>query len=136
VANCFVDSCVLLDIFNDDVRFADWAMHTLADQQADHDLVINSIVFSEVSLNFESCEDLEAVLTRMRIRVLPIPNQAAFSVSRAFKKYKKNKGEKNSALPDFYIGAHAEALGAAIVTRDLARYKTYFPSVPLITHTV
>lgn len=129
----FVDACVLLDIFNDDTRFCDWSIQTLSALAKNHQLVINPIVFTEVSLNFERYETLANVLARMNIEVLEIPLQAAFNVSRVFKQYKKNKGEKKSPMPDFYIGAHAQFLGIAIITRDTARFKTYYQDVALIS---
>ncbi len=133
MAKVFVDACVLLDIFNDDERFSDWSLQILNDTQKSHDLVINAIIFSEVSLNFDSCEALTQVLTHLNIEILDIPLPAAFQVSRVFKRYKQNKGDKKSPMPDFYIGAHASHLQVPIITRDTARFKTYYPEVALIT---
>lgn len=132
MAKAIVDACVLLDIFNDDDRFGDWSARTLFDTQKKHELVINTIIFSEVSLNFDSCETLVDVLMKLNISILDIPLPVAFQVSRVFKQYKRNKGDKRSAMPDFYIGAHASYLQAPIITRDTARFKSYFPQVPLI----
>lgn len=129
----FVDACVLLDIFNEDENFCDWSIQTLNTLTKTHQLVINPIIFTEVSLNFDSCDELSKVLARLNIEILDIPLQAAFHVSRVFKQYKKNKGDKKSPMPDFYIGAHAQFLGTAIVTRDTARFKTYYCDVELIT---
>jgi predicted nucleic acid-binding protein len=94
--------------------------------------VINSIIFSEVSLNFDSCAALTQVLEQLGIGILDTPLPVAFQVSRTFKQYKKNKGDKKSAMPDFYIGAHAHYLQSPIITRDIAGFKTYYPDVELI----
>ena len=129
----FVDACVLLDIFNDDEQFSEWSVRTLNDTQKKNDLVINTIIFTEVAMNFDSCEVLKQVLDQLNIEVLNIPLPSAFYVSRIFKKYKKNKGNKKSPMPDFYIGAHASYLKVPIITRDTSRFNTYFPEVELVT---
>jgi predicted nucleic acid-binding protein len=132
VAEILVDSCVLLDIFNDDPKFSQWSIDTLVKLHKSNTLIINAIIFSEVAFNFDSAEALIQVLDDLGIQIREIPLQAAFEVSRVFKSYRKNKGTKNSALPDFYIGAHAEFLSAPIVTRDVSRYKSYYPTVKLV----
>jgi predicted nucleic acid-binding protein len=126
---------VLLDIFNDDERFSEWSIQTLNDTQKNHDLVIKAIIFSAISLNFDSYEALIHVLTQLDIEILDIPLPAAFHVSRVFKQYKQNKGDKKSPMSDFYIGAHANYLQVPIITRDMARFNTYYPDVALITPT-
>lgn len=128
----FVDSCVLLDIFNDDERWFEWSSTTLYDLSKEYDLVINVIVFAEIAFNFDSEQRLKDELNLLGIKVLDIPTTAAFNVSRVFKQYRKNKGDKKSAMPDFYIGEHAQCLGGPLITRDTARYKTYQPSLQLI----
>lgn len=133
MGKAFVDACVLLDIFNEDERFCEWSIQSLNEFLKTHELVINTIIFSEISLNFESCDLLVEILSKLNIGILDIPLPVAFKVSRTFKQYKRNKGEKRSAMPDFYFGAHATFLGAPIITRDTARYKTYFPDLTLIT---
>ncbi|MCR6651410.1 MAG: PIN domain-containing protein [Cellvibrionaceae bacterium] len=132
MAEILVDSCVLLDIFNDDPKFSQWSIDTLVKLHKSNTLIINAIIFSEVAFNFDSAEALIQVLDDLGIQIRDIPLPAAFEVSRVFKRYRKNKGTKNSALPDFYIGAHAEYLSIPIVTRDVGRYKSYYPKVKLI----
>ena len=128
-----VDSCVLLDIFNDDQNWAQWSSSTLYKLSSDFQLAINVIIFTEIALNFESSNQLVETLDTLSIKILDIPVEPAFNVSRTFKKYKKKKGNKLTPMPDFYIGEHAKYLGATLVTRDTARYKTYQPSLKLIT---
>ncbi len=129
----FVDSCVLLDIFNDDDHWFEWSSSTLYDISKKYQLVINAIVFTEVAFNFTSYVKLENELLLLDIKLLHIPTEVAFNVSRVFKQYRKNKGGKKSPMPDFYIGEHAKYLNIPLVTRDTARYKTYQPKLQLIS---
>jgi len=128
----FVDSCVLLDIFNADKNWAEWSSTTLHGLSKENQLVINIIVFTEVAFNFESSQKLMDILELLDIQILDIPNEVAFNVSRTFKRYRKNKGDKKSPMPDFYIGEHAKFLNVPLVTRDTARFKTYQPKLKLI----
>ncbi len=129
----FVDSCVLLDIFNADKTWATWSSNTLNKLSAAHQLVINIIVFTEIAFNFESSSQLEQTLKLLNIKILDIPLGSAFNVSATFKKYRKNKGGMKSPMPDFYIGEHAKSLDVPLVTRDITRFKTYQPTLKLIT---
>lgn len=128
-----VDSCVLLDIFNDDDHWYAWSSNILFEMSKKYNLVINTIIFTEIAFNFDTCEQLEETLKQLDIQMLDIPRAAAFNVSQLFKKYRKNKGNKKTPMPDFYIGAHASYLGAPLITRDIARFKTYQPNIQLIS---
>ncbi|MEO0444196.1 MAG: type II toxin-antitoxin system VapC family toxin [Pseudomonadota bacterium] len=128
-----VDSCVLLDIFNDDPNWYDWSADTLYSLSSDHQLIINTIIFTEVAFNFDNAETLEKALKSLGITIEGIPLPAAFNVSQVFRQYRKNKGGKKSPMPDFYIGEHAQHLNIPLVTRDTARFKTYQPNLTLIT---
>lgn len=129
----FVDSCVLLDIFNDDDSWCDWSSKTLFNLSKDNQLAINIIIFTEIAFNFDSPNKLTKVLELLAIEILDIPVEVGFNVSRVFKKYRKNKGDKKSPMPDFYIGEHANHLKIPLVTRDLARFKTYQPKLKIIS---
>ncbi len=129
----FVDSCVLLDIFNADETWVKWSSNTLHSLSKENQLVINIIIFTEIALNFDTPKELIDTLELLNIKILDIPVEVAFDVSRTFKKYRKNKGDKKSPMPDFYIGEHAMSLGVPLVTRDTARFKTYQPKLKLIT---
>ena len=129
----FIDSCVLLDIFNADRTWGNWSSNILHSLSNENQLVINIIVFTEIAFNFDSSDKLMNTLELLNIQVLDIPFNAAFNVSRIFKSYRKNKGDKKSPMPDFYIGEHAKTLGVPLVTRDTARFKTYQPNLKLIT---
>lgn len=128
-----VDSNVILDIFLDDPSWADWAESTLEEYVQYAKLFINPIVYSEVSIGFERIEDMESALSKAGFQMLEIPKEALFLAGKAFLRYKKRKGVKKSPLPDFYIGAQAAVLDFALITRDVARYRTYFPSIKLVS---
>jgi predicted nucleic acid-binding protein len=128
-----VDSNVILDIFLDDPDWADWSESALTGYSVDTDLYINSIVYTEVSIGFEKIEDLESALDKGGFRMLEIPKEALFLAGKAFQKYRRGRGMKSSPLPDFYIGAQAAILDMELITRDASRYRTYFPSVRLIS---
>jgi len=128
----FIDSCVLLDLFTDDPVWADWSEKVLNEFAQTNTLHINSIVYTEVSIGFNRIEEVEEAISELNIKVVEIPREALFLAGKVFLKCKKNKGIKNSPLPDFFIGAHAAVSEFDLITRDSARYKTYFPSLKLI----
>jgi predicted nucleic acid-binding protein len=128
-----VDSNVILDVFLDDPTWADWSESTLEEYAQYAKLSINSIVYSEVSIGFERIEDVESALSKAGFEMMEIPKEALFLAGKAFLKYKKGKGVKKSPLPDFYIGAQAAVLDFTLITRDVARYRTYFPSIRLVS---
>ena len=128
-----MDSNVLLDILTEDGVWGDWSTAALADAAEAGPLYINPIVYSEVSIRFTSVEALEDALPPQDYRRAAIPWAAGFLAGKVFLDYRRNRGTKGSALPDFYIGAHAAIAGLDLLTRDVSRYRTYFPSVSLIT---
>ncbi|MEN8245768.1 MAG: PIN domain-containing protein [Thermodesulfobacteriota bacterium] len=128
-----VDANVILDIFLDDPKWADWAESALAKYSVYTNLYINPIVYTEVSIGFKRIEELESALHKGGFLMVEIPKEALFLAGKAFLNYRKNSGIKRSPLPDFYIGAHAAILDIPLITRDLSRYRTYFPSVKLIS---
>ncbi len=127
-----VDSCVLLDLFTDDVNWADWSESILEKYSQTNTLFINSIVYTEISIGFNNVEEVEVAISELGIKVLEMPREALFLTGKAFFKYRKNKGNKSSPLPDFFIGAHAAVSKFDLITRDSGKYKTYFPQVKLI----
>ena len=131
-----VDSNVLLDILTDDPAWADWSASQLASAGNTSRLVINPIVYSEISIRFSRIEDLEDALPRDIIEKEALPFEAAFLAGKIFLDYRKSGGSKTSPLPDFLIGAHAAVLGYQVLTRDPRRFRTYFPTVQLIEPTV
>ncbi|MES9856687.1 MAG: PIN domain-containing protein [Sedimenticola sp.] len=127
-----IDSCVLLDLFTNDERWGSWSESVLEKYSQTNTLFINSIVYTEVSIGFNKIEEVETAIEALGVRVLEMPREALFLTGKAFLKYRKNKGTKTSPLPDFFIGAHASISKFGLITRDIAKYKTYFPQVELI----
>jgi predicted nucleic acid-binding protein len=133
MSGAFVDSNVILDIFLNDPIWADWSEATLEEYADKTRLYINPIVYSEISIGFERIEELEVAVSKTGFQMIEIPKEALFLAGKVFKQYRKGKGIKLSPLPDFYIGAHAAILDMDLITRDTARYRTYFPTVRLIS---
>jgi len=127
-----VDSNILLDILTEDPRWEEWSTDALADAAEAGPLYINPIVYSEVSIRFSTIEALEDALPPQDYRREPIPWAAAFLAGKVFLDYRRNKGTKSTTLPDFFIGAHAAVAGLDLLTRDVGRYRTYFPTVSVI----
>jgi hypothetical protein len=128
-----VDSNVLLDIVTGDAEWFDWSASMLARLADDHRLVINPIVYAEVSARFERIEDVEDCLPVDYYERLPLPWEAAFLAGRCFVSYRRRGGARRSPLPDFYIGAHAAVGGLTLLTRDAKRYKDYFPTLRIVS---
>lgn len=127
-----VDSNVLLDILTEDPVWEDWSTGALADAAEVGPLYINPIVYSEVSIRFTTVEALEDALPSRHYRREPIPWAAAFLAGKVFLDYRRNRGARSTPLPDFFIGAHAATAGLELLTRDVGRYRTYFPTISLI----
>lgn len=127
-----VDSNVLLDIAMGDPVWSAWSSAAMTDAMADAILVINPIVFAEVSVGFRRVEEVDEALPSDLLRREPLPYEAAFLAGRCFRDYRRRGGVRRSPLPDFYIGAHAVVAGYNLLTRDASRYRTYFPGLTLI----
>lgn len=127
-----VDTNIILDIFEADPSWGAWSAATLDGNEADG-LVINPMIYAELGPSSASQEELDARLSPMGFKYLEIPQTALFRASQAYLEYRRNKGTRDSLLPDFLIGAHAEISNLTIATRDPGRYRRYFPSVTLIT---
>jgi predicted nucleic acid-binding protein len=132
-AATLVDSDVLLDLFTQDPRWLEWSARQLASALDAGPVLINQVVYGEVSLRFSSIEELDAALSPERFVRANLPWPAAFLAARCFRRYTARGGTRTSTLPDFFIGAHAAVLGTRLLTRDPRRYRTYFPTVELIT---
>jgi predicted nucleic acid-binding protein len=132
VADVLVDSNVILDVFTQDPRWFDRSAAVLARMAGDHELIVNPIVYAEVSVGFERIEELDAALPGESFRQEPLPWEAAFLAGKCFVRYRRAGGSRRAPLPDFYIGAHAAVRGIPLLTRDAARYRTYFPRLELI----
>ena len=127
-----VDSNVLLDLMTEDPQWFSWSANALASAAESFRLVINPIIYAEVSIRFSRIEELNAALPKEIVDREPIPYEAAFLAGKAFTLYRQRGGAKQSTLPDFFIGAHASVAGYGLLTRDAARYRTYFPRLTLL----
>jgi predicted nucleic acid-binding protein len=127
-----VDSNVLLDVAtNDPVWFA-WSARALAEAANESALAINAIIYAEISIRYNTVEELEGAVLAGEFRREPIPYEAAFLAGKAFVRYRRRGGPRISPLPDFFIGAHAAVAGFRLLTRDPRRFREYFPTVELI----
>jgi predicted nucleic acid-binding protein len=127
-----IDSNVLLDVATDDPDWRAWSSATLERTANEAVLVINALIYAEVSVGFDAIEALEAALPTDLYRRESLPYEAAFLAGKVFLQYRRGGGTKRSPLPDFYIGAHAAIAGYRLLTRDATRYRTYFPKLELI----
>ena len=127
-----VDSSVLLDVATGDPVWSDWSAQALASAVRRGPVLVNPIVFAEVSVGFDRIEDLDDALPPDIFRREPIPYVAAFLAAKAFRAYRHRGGTKTTPLPDFFIGAHAAIGELALLTRDAHRFRTYFPTVRLM----
>lgn len=127
-----VDTNVLLDVVQDDPDWADWSQRQLEAARLRGPLAINAIVYAELSMAYAHIEDLEKVLELIGLREIAIPREALFLAGKVFLEYRRRKGSKTNVLPNFFIGAHAAIAGLPILTRDVRRYRTYFPTVEIL----
>jgi len=127
-----VDSNVILDVATGDPAWGAWSAEALADAADDGVLVVNPLIYAEVSVGYRRIEDLKVALPADLFRRDQLPYEAAFLAGKCFADYRKRGGGGRSPLPDFYVGAHAAVAGFRLLTRDAARYRTYFPTVSVI----
>jgi len=132
VSAVLVDSNVLLDIMTEDPQWFSWSAGALARAAETMRLVINPIIYAEVSIRYSRIEDLDDALPQTFVEREPLPYEAAFLAGKAFLIYRKHSGVRRSPLPDFFIGAHASVARYSLLTRDAGRYRSYFPKLPLI----
>jgi predicted nucleic acid-binding protein len=128
-----IDTNVLIDVLEDDPQWADWSIHLLRTQSQVHPLVINPVIYAELSLAFSTYEALDAVLSKLGLVMHDVPRPALFLAGKAFARYRSAGGSKTGVLPDFLIGAHAAVQSWPLLTRDARRYRSYFPGLKLIT---
>ena len=127
-----VDSNVLLDVSTNDPNWGEWSARVLAEVAEHATLIINPIVYAEVSIGYSTIEALDAAIPPALYRREALPWEAGFLAGKCFAQYRRRGGPRLSPLPDFYIGAHAATGRLALLTRDAARYRSYFPGVEII----
>jgi predicted nucleic acid-binding protein len=122
---------VLLDVITADQQWADWSAAEIAAAMDVGRAVINPLIYAEVSVGYQTIEELEELLPPGDYEREPLPYLAGFAAGKAFLRYRRG-GDKRSPMPDFYIGAHAAIAGYRLLTRDVRRYRTYFPTIEII----
>lgn len=127
-----VDTNILLDLVTDDPVWADWSLAQLEAASLRGPLAINDVIYAELAVRYDSIEALDRFLDAAGIVMIPIPRAALFLAGKVFVAYRKAGGTRTGVLPDFFIGAHAAVDRRPLLTRDLGRYRTYFPSLELI----
>ncbi|HEX2091040.1 MAG TPA: type II toxin-antitoxin system VapC family toxin [Longimicrobiaceae bacterium] len=132
ILGVLVDSNVLLDVANEDPVWSGWSGRMLAEMADRAPLILNPIVYAEVSIGYPTIEEMDAALPPELYRREPLPWEAGFLAGKCFLQYCRRGGERRSPLPDFYIGAHAAVRGLVLLTRDATRYRTYFPGLALL----
>lgn len=130
-----VDTNVLLDVATNDPHWADWSGRALSEIAEHTTLIINPIIYAEVSIGYTTIEALDAALPATLYQREPLPWEAGFLAGKSFLLYRRRGGSRISPLPDFYIGAHAAIGRLALLTRDAARYRNYFPKVEILAPT-
>ncbi|WP_260293317.1 type II toxin-antitoxin system VapC family toxin [Sedimenticola hydrogenitrophicus] len=127
-----VDTSVLVDVLEDDPKWADWSISQLRAHSKIHRLAINPIIYSELSLTFSTVEALDQTIEELGLALIELPRPALFLAGKAFVRYRRQGGAKGNVLADFFIGAHAAVANYSLLTRDTRRFSTYFPSLTLI----
>ena len=128
-----VDTNVLLDLITDDPDWADWSVARLEAASLTGPLLINDVVYSELAVRYDRIEHLEEFVDTAGLVIAPMPRAALFLAGKVFTQYRRSGGSRIGVLPDFFIGAHAAVSELPLLTRDVGRYRTYFPSLKLIT---
>ncbi|MEZ2328585.1 type II toxin-antitoxin system VapC family toxin [Mesorhizobium sp. RCC_202] len=128
-----VDTNVLLDLVTDDPNWADWSIGQLEAASLNGPLLVNDVIYAELAVRYARIEDLNAFLDAAELEMAPMPKAVLFLAGKVFTQYRRSEGQKTGVLPDFFIGAHAAVGRLPLLTRDVSRYRTYFPSLKLIT---
>jgi predicted nucleic acid-binding protein len=127
-----VDTNVLLDLVTNDSEWAVWSLARLEEAALVGPIYINDIVYAELAIRYERIEDLDAMLEQAAIEIAPTPREALFLAGKAYRRYRHSGGARAGVLPDFFIGAHAAVANWPLLTRDVRRYRNYFPKIVLI----
>jgi predicted nucleic acid-binding protein len=127
-----VDSNILLDLFTEGSDWLNWSLLQLENAAIDGPLLINDVIYAETSIRFERIDEFDTALADAGIAVMGMPRTALFLAGKAFSRYRNLGGVRTGVLPDFFIGAHAEVARLPLLTRDVRRYRTYFPTIELI----
>jgi predicted nucleic acid-binding protein len=128
-----IDSCIIIDLIADKSDWYDWSLAQLVSLHEAGPLAINQIIFAEISSGYDTPAAFRRAIEAFELMQLSLPWEAAFLAGAAYRTNRQRGGNRRSPLPDFYIGAHAATSELRLLTRDAARYETYFPTIQLIT---
>jgi predicted nucleic acid-binding protein len=128
-----VDTNILFDLVTGDPIWADWSARQLRIWSVQETLIVNPVVYAELSVGYDRVDEVDAALDAAGVELVEIPRAALFLAGKAFQNYRARGGTKTGVLPDFFIGAHAVVAGTVLLTRDAGRYRTNFPTIALIT---
>ena len=126
------DSNVVLDILQPEQEWFDWSSKHLEACLENGSLIVNAVIFAEISGQYLSHRDVQQALFRLGVKLEDIPWEAAHLADRAHRAYRHAGGRQERLLPDFLIGSHASLRKYRLLTRDQARYRTYFPDLDII----
>jgi predicted nucleic acid-binding protein len=127
-----LDTNVVIDVSSNDPIWGDWSQQQLDAAARREALAINDIVYAELCVGYRRMEEVDCLIAKVGLLIDAIPRRALFLAAKAFQQYRRSGGIKTGVLPDFFIGAHAVVADAALITRDPARYRSYFPGIELI----
>jgi predicted nucleic acid-binding protein len=128
-----VDSCVLIDVFDEDSQWAEWSSEQLETWSARGPLLINPVIYAELAADFVSIEALDKAIARAELELRELPREALFLAGKAHLAYRRRGGTRAGVLSDFFIGAHAAVLGVPVLTRDTGRYAAGFSGLRLVS---
>jgi predicted nucleic acid-binding protein len=128
-----IDTNVLLDLVTGDTHWASWSLSQLDAAALRGPLLVNDIVYAELSVRFLTLEAVDGFLERAGVTWAAMPRPALFLAGKVFRRYRENGGRRAGVLPDFFVGAHAAVRGFTLLSRDAQRFRTYFPGLDLIT---
>jgi predicted nucleic acid-binding protein len=127
-----IDSNVILDIVTNDPIWAGWSLSHLDMASVTGPLIINDIVYAEISVRYQSVEELDSLLVDMGIQMERVPRGGLFLAAKAYRRYRSRGGTRTGVLSDFFIGAHAAVRDYPLLTRDAGHYRLDFPRLRLI----
>ena len=133
MSGTLVDTNVLFDFLSEDAEWFDWSAAMLSQAADDGAVVINPIIYAEVSVRYDRIEDVDEALSPDFFVRAALPWEAGFLAGKCFARYRRRGGQRTAPLPDFFIGAHAAVAGLRLLTRDPKRYRSYFPKLSLVT---
>jgi len=128
-----VDTNVIIDVVARDPVWLDWSRVRLNAAVVEDQVVINEVVYAELAAGYPRYQALDAFLSRAGLELVRTPRSALYVAGRVFQRHRAAGGIRTGVLPDFFIGAHAMISGSQLITRDVQRYRAYFPGLELIS---